>query len=113
MFQSAMGMSMDGTMSDCPFMPGMSMCAMSPLEHVSLMQNFFKNITQQENPILSLLLALTFIATIGVVWFRRLVVPPNLSLLRQLQYFYRQRSYSILRLLQELFSNGILNPKSF
>lgn len=111
-FQSAMGMSMDGKMSDCPFMPGMNVCPMSPLEHMTFMQSFFTNIPQQENPLLALLFSLAFIAFVSVTWFKRFFSPPDPSQ-RALQHFYRQRSFSILRVLQELFSQGILNPKPF
>ncbi len=112
MFHSAMSMSMDGKMSDCPFMPGMNVCPMSPLEHVSFMQSFFTNIPQQENPLLALLFSLAFVAFVSVTWFKRFFSPPDPNL-RALQHLYRQRSFSILRLLQELFSQGILNPKPF
>jgi hypothetical protein len=112
MFHSAMSMSMDGKMSDCPFMPGMNVCPMSPIEHVSFMQSFFTNIPQEENPLLALLFSLAFVAIVGLVWSKKLFSPPDPNL-KALQYFYRQRSYSILRLLQELFSQGILNPKPF
>lgn len=111
-FQSVMGMSMDGAIPGCPIMPGMSMCAMSPLEHISLMQSFFTGITQQENPIFTLLLALTFFACLSTIWFRRLFSPSD-SDQRALLYFYRKKFFSILGLLQELFSQGILNPKPF
>ena len=113
MFQPAMNMSMGGDMSShCPFMTGMNLCPMTPLEHVSYMQSFFTSIPQQENPFLVLLLALSFIAVFGLPWLRNLFSPPNSSS-RSFQYFYRQRSRSIPNVLQELFSQGILNPKSF
>ena len=111
MFQSAMSMSMDGKMPDCPFMPGMSLCQMTPLEHVSYMQSFFTNIPQQESPVLALLLALSFVAVTGLVWFRQLFIPPDRF--RSVGYFYRNRYFSIQRLLQQLLSNGILNPKLY
>ena len=111
-FHSSMGMSMDGKMSDCPFMPGMNVCPMSPLEHATFMQGFFTNIPQQENPFLTLLFSLAFAAFLSITWLKRFFLPPDLNQ-RALQHFYRQRSFSILRLLQELFSQGILNPKLF
>jgi hypothetical protein len=42
-----MGMSMDmeGNMIDCPFMPGVSICTMSPLEMIAASLNFLSTIT--------------------------------------------------------------------
>ena len=111
-FHSGMTMSADGKMSDCPFMPGMNVCPMSPLEHVSYMHDLFTNVPQQQNPMLAFLLLLMGLALVAVVWLRNLYTPPNLTSRSQL-YFYRQRSLSIPLLFQELFSNGILNPKPF
>jgi hypothetical protein len=110
-FHSAMSMGMDGKMSDCPFMPGMNVCPMSPLEHVSLMQGVFSNIPQQQDATLTLILFITFVAITGFIWFRQLFVPPDRF--RAKGYFYRNRHFSIPRLLQGLFSTGILNPKPF
>ena len=110
-FHSTMVMPMDGKMSDCPFMPGMNVCPMTPFEHVSLMQNFFTNIPQQQDMTLALILAISFVAATGLIWLRQLFIPPDRC--RSVGYFYRNRYFSIQRLLLQLFSNGILNPKLY
>lgn len=111
-FNIGMSHSMDGKMAGCTSMPGMSVCSMSPIEHAVYMQGLLVNIPQHQDPILAFLLALTFISTAGLIWFQRPLSPPDINL-RKLQYFYRQKSFSILRLLQELLSQGLLNPKPF
>ena len=111
-FNVGMPQSMDGKMAGCTSMPGTSVCSMSPIEHAVYMQGLLVNIPQHQDPILAFLLALTFISTAGLIWFQGLLSPPDINL-RKLQYFYRQKSFSILRLLQELLSQGLLNPKPF
>lgn len=108
MFHS-MSMNMDGKMSDCPFMPGMNMCPMTPLEHASIMQSFFTNILPQADSMLALLLVLSSIALVTIVWFRQLRPP----LVCRSIYNHRWRALSIEPLFQQLLSNGILNPKLF
>jgi hypothetical protein len=109
-FHYGMSMSMDGTMSNCPFMPGMNVCPMTPLEHVSFMQSFFTNIPPLQDPALALILAIAFVALVSVVWFREFFTPDPL---RSSGYFYRYRNSSLPNLIQELFARGILNPKPF
>ena len=110
-FHMGMAMSMDGQMSDCPFMLGMNICPMTPFEHVSFVHDFFTNIPQQQDMILALILAVSFVAATGLIWLRQLFTPPDRF--RSIGYFYRNRYFSIQRLLQQLFSNGILNPKPY
>lgn len=110
-FHYSMAMSMDGTMSDCAGMPGMNVCPMTPFEHVSFMQNFFSNIPPQQDMTLALILAIGFVALTSFAWFRQSLIPSDS--LRSIGYFYRNKQYSIVRLFQELFSLGILNPKPF
>jgi protein-tyrosine-phosphatase len=108
---SGMSMGMDGrNMSDCPLMPGSNMCHMSPLEHASLMQSIFTNILQQEDATLLLILVVGLVATSVITWFRNLLVPDPL---RHSGSQYRYRERLIPQAIQELFSNGILNPKPF
>jgi len=111
-FHFGMNMSADGKLTDCPFMPGMNVCPMSPAEHASFMQSLLANIPQQENPVLAFLLALSFVGAICVAWFRKLYSSTEI-VAKTTHYFYRQRRLSILRVFQELFSRGILNPKPF
>jgi len=111
-FNFGMSMSADGSMTNCPFMPGMNVCPMSPVEHASFMQSFLTSIPQQENPVVAFLLALGFVAMLAVAWFSKLFSLPG-SILKTALYFYRQRRRSIFSIFQELFSGGILNPKPF
>ena len=104
-------MPMDGKMDPCPFMPGMSVCPMSTLEHASLMQGFFGNVPAQQSLTL-LLIGLMFVASIGLVWIRRLF-PALKELQNPLSYFYYQRHIPRETIFQTLFSDGILNPKLF
>jgi hypothetical protein len=105
-----MNMNMDGMASPCPFMPGMNVCSMSPLEHASQMQSLFTSIPQTQDTVLALILAIGLTAFAGVPWLRKLLLP---DLIKVSKFFYRYRNRSIPRLLQELFSTGILNPKPF
>ena len=111
-FHFGMTMSASGSMADCPFMPGMNMCPMSPVEHAAFMQSFLTGVPQLENPILMFLLAISLLALGSVAWLRKLYSPPE-TILETKLYFYRQRYFPILRFFQELFSNGILNPRPF
>lgn len=104
----SMGVGMDGTMSDCPLMPGMNVCPMSPLEHIATLQSLFTVIPQQQDVLLALLLAATFLALAGIYRPKILLVfkkPPA--------SFYRYRNRTIPGLFQELFSSGILNTKLY
>jgi hypothetical protein len=110
MFSSAT-MGMDGTMSHCPFMPGMNVCPMTAFEHISFMQGLFSNVPHQQDTALALILAMSFVAIASLIWFRQLFVSTGLS--RSIGYFYRNRYFSFQRVLQELFSSGILNSKRY
>lgn len=105
-------MDMEGnmTMTDC-YMPGMAtICNMSPLEHIASWQGMFTSLPTQSSAITLLLLLLSTV--IGFVWTRQIHSPP--LELRTFSQFLRQREYVPLHSpLQELYSNGILNPKVF
>jgi len=107
----AMEMDMDGnmTMSDC-YMPGMTaICNMTPLEHISSWQSMFTSIPAQNLLVALLLLVLAVI--VGFSWIQRTLAPPERHAVR---LFSHQREYIPLHSqLQELFSQGILNPKLF
>jgi hypothetical protein len=109
-FYFSMSMGADGKMSDCPFMPGMSVCPMTPFEHASTMQGLFTSIPVQQDAF-TLILAAAFVAVVGLTWLKQFFIP--LERARSSGYFYRYRDPSIPRKLQELFSQGILNPKLF
>ena len=108
----SMNMEMNGEMSmaDCPFMIGFSLCTMTPFQHISMWQNLFTNIPLQ-NPTLILLL-LASALTLLYFWIKQLYPPPK-NILRYFRYTSYQKYIPITRSFQELFSNGILNPKTF
>jgi len=103
-------MDMQTGVSDCPFMSHTeSICPMKLLDHVSAWKTAFFSAV----PELTLLLA-----TIGFGMLLASVAP---NLLRRIVYAstqvsqqLRERIYTFFyRLLQELFSRGILNPKLY
>lgn len=105
---AGMSMDMEGNMTDCPFMPGVSICNMSPLEMIAASQSFLQNVSLQNDLflILSLLLAVA-----GTVVFARFFSPPDLFAVRHLAP--KQSPPVSYNFLQEAFSNGILNPKLY
>lgn len=111
-FGMTMKMDMDGnmTMTDC-YMPGMTaVCNMSPLEHVASWQSMFTATPVQNFTVMLLLLVL--VTVIGFLWIEQTHSPP--LALQRFSLSSRKREYVPLHSqLQELFSNGILNPKVF
>ena len=99
------------TMSDCPFMNGMAICNMSILEHIATWQSMFAHIQQLQNPMLVLLFLLS-LSLAMVSWIKRLYPPPK-NMLEQCASFFGCEHVLIIKPLQDLFSNGILNPKLF
>ena len=108
------GMTMDAdghmTMDTCPFMSGMGICTMSPLEHVAMWQSMFTSTSHELNQILVVLVLM--ISVLGIAWIRY-VFPPPRELVRQRTYYSYREHVPVITVLQELFSSGILNPKLF
>ena len=103
-------MSMNSNMSDCPFMPGMSICSMTPFEHLNAWQQSFTSIPY-EGSTAQIILVFSVIA-FCFLYFYYLFSPPKVFSVRQ--KFYRQNKTSpVISFLQEAFSDGILNPKPF
>lgn len=110
-FSMAMTMDEHGTMemSDC-FMPGMTtLCQMDVFDHMTWWQSIFTS-TPVQNLTVSLLL-LMFAAGALLVWIRHAHSPPR-RIFTRLKPRY-QNYIPAASPLQELFSNGILNPKLF
>lgn len=103
-----MGGPMDGTMGTCPFMPGVTICNMTPMQHIAAAQSMF-NVLPQDKNMLSVLLLLV-VAFVASSSFKKLFQPPlNLTPVSiSTNRYFRPRS-----VLQEAFSRGILNPKIF
>lgn len=106
-----MNMGMDGKMSveDCPFMIGGVICKMSPFEHISMWQSFFTSIPSQN---ITLLILLLVSVVLFVFWIKRLFSPPR-NLFTQPNFGEYSKYIPLTHSFQELFSNGILNPKLF
>ncbi len=102
---AGMSMDMDGNMSDCPFMPGVSICSMSPIEMIAASQSFLSNITLNQDPFL-LLVSVALILTV----FPQFFSPPKLSLRHKP---IKKRLVVRSSFLEDAFSDGILNPKLF
>lgn len=110
LFHMSMGMDMTGGMSDCPFASHEEViCPMNLVDHIGAWKSVFSSAV----PTLTLLLAVAGVAALVAS------VAPNL--LKKIQYaspplprWLKARTYTFsYRPLQELFSNGILNPKLF
>lgn len=87
----------------CPFMPGeQAICPMGLLEHISA----WKNIFTVSVPYAVLLILVIFL--ILSLWF--LIHPPNYFFFKYKRL--RQVGFAHITLYQELFSQGILNPKA-
>jgi len=103
-------MDMSMGMVDCPFMmPGEGICPMDLAEHVGAWKTAFQSVI----PTLVLLLVsagmATLVASVAPNLLRRVLyfLPPPHSRLPMQIYTFSHRP------LQELFSNGILNPKVY
>ncbi len=104
---SHMGMSMDmeGNMTDCPFMPGVSICTMTPLEMIGASQSFLSNVTLNQDQFL-LLVSVILILSV----FPKFFSPPRPALRYRIS---KKKLVSRFNFLEEAFSDGILNPKLF
>ncbi len=109
LFHMSMGMDMFGGMNDCPFMVHEEViCPMDLADHLGAWKSAFLAVV----PTLAILLV------VSMAIFVALIAP---NLLRRIQYasppqsrWLKVRTYTFsYRPLQELFSNGILNPKLF
>lgn len=86
----------------CPFMVGeQSICPMGTLEHISVWKSIFNTSAT------FIFVYLTFIFA-GFYIFKKNHPPNFLILLRR----FKQDNFSDTNLYQELFSQGILNPKA-
>ncbi|OGG75018.1 hypothetical protein A3H74_04240 [Candidatus Kaiserbacteria bacterium RIFCSPLOWO2_02_FULL_51_13] len=100
---------MDGQMADCPFTPGVAICNMSPLEMISASQSLFTTLPQQQDALLLLMLLVAGALALAVFWKPFIPLRPAVTYSSR-----RKREYiPVFNALQELFSNGILNPKLY
>lgn len=103
---AGMSMDMEGTMTDCPFMPGVSICSMSPLEMIAASQSFLSTVTLGQDSALLLLISVALVLSISP----NFLAPPKVSIRYR---FPKQKQRPLFNFLVEAFSNGILNPKLF
>ncbi|MDE1925332.1 MAG: hypothetical protein KGH79_04120 [Patescibacteria group bacterium] len=100
-----------GKMTGCMF-SGTAICTMTPFEHLAAWQSMFTAIvsSQSVNMLALLLLAATVFAAFMAT---QLLFDAALDLLEARQRLYARRAFAAAHLnpLQELFSQGILNPK--
>lgn len=104
-----MGQEMNGQRMGCPFMPGVVICNMTPMQHVAAAQSMFNALPIQVD--FSTLLLALLAAVIGFLpLLRQSLFPPIPASVRPGVI----RGYIPTHIaLQEIFARGILNPKLF
>ena len=107
----SMGMNADGTMVDCPFGDGMSICTMSPMAMLTVAQNMLLGLPVRDNAFSGF--SILLFATLAFILFylSRSLYPP-LQLLLQKGSFSNDQ-YIPQHSLQVAYSRGALNPKLF
>ena len=109
MCQMGMSGTMHGamSMSHCPLMPGST----SPLEHLSAWQGMFENVFKLQDATSFLLFLILAIVFLVVAWKEFSFLPSGNVYASRFRSEERPLSFSPF--LNELFSDGILNPKTF
>ncbi|MCA9364231.1 hypothetical protein KC727_03355 [Candidatus Kaiserbacteria bacterium] len=110
LFTMSMDMDMTGGMSDCPFMSHDEvLCPMNLIDHIGAWKSAFLAVVPT---IVFLLIGAGAVAL--TVSLAPHLISPRYKPIPILPRMLRERTYSFFyRLFQELFSNGILNPKLF
>lgn len=104
-----MGQEINGQTMGCPFMPGVVICNMTPMQHVAAAQSMFNALPMQVDFAMMLLAFLA--AVIGFLpLLRRAPFPPISASIRPVVIRGYIPTHSAL---QEVFARGILNPKLF
>lgn len=101
-------MDKQGNMPGCPYMNGVAVCKMNPLQHVAAWQSMFTALPSSSDLMALLLLVLLAIVFIRVV---RTVHTVEAALLYNQRFKYR--SHVAHHVLQEAFAKGVLNTKTF
>lgn len=96
-----------GEMLNCPFMSETILCQMTPLQHLSAWQSMFTQVSIKEifNAFVFLLLSSILSFAFTDFWYRKYQLEQSL--------YFKSRTPPIFipNLIQEAFSNGILNPR--
>ena len=102
-----MRMESDGNMTDCPFMPGVSICDMSLFDMISASHGLISDISlSQDYLLLILLISGVFVFGPLLRWF---FTPINIVR----QRFRNKEESSFYNFLREAFSSGLLHSKLF
>ena len=116
LFGSGSGISMQteahGKMTGCIF-SGTTLCTMTPFEHMAEWQTTLSSIPTQAGSALLLLLVLAAVYVAFVIARQLRHVSFNLIEIRQKLYRKRAFTFAYADPLQEAFSQGILNPKTY
>lgn len=106
------GMDMDvgGSMSACPFIGMTALCQMTPLEHIEAWQGMFTSLPWSAG---AAALAFVLLVLLGLVSAAGVRIRPVRTAYQALRCLRRWEYVPPANLLQELFSNGIYNPKYF
>jgi len=108
LFSFGMNMSSEGDMPPCPFMAqGSSMCTMTPLEHISAWQSMLTAL-----PVGNILLATLLIFAVIILISKDALGLIEQKLLSIYRFRHRKR-FTTWNYLQEAYSRGLLNPKTF
>lgn len=105
-----MDMDADGHMSDCPFMLSASLCTMTPFEHIAAFKHLL-NATAQHKLTSSLLKLFSIITALSFFLRRSLLYITPLR--TNSPYACPLYPLQPRHILQEAFSDGILNSKRF
>ena len=100
----------EGQAGPCALMPGVAVCTMTPMQHIAAAQSLLAAFPPRIDLTSSLVLSFAFIFGF-VPFFRRFLFAPALRLLRP--HSHEQEYTPPRTALQELFSSGILNAKTF
>ncbi len=111
-FQFDMGMDKNGKMVNCPFSNhSMSICKMNPLEHLQEWQSMFITLPAKD-ALLLLSTLFGLLALLALKFFSKYSLHNRLQLESYINLFYLKRTL-VFNPIQESFSRGILNPKTF
>lgn len=110
---TVLNMGSDGmALSNCLFMSNQAtVCDMSPLEHIAAWQSMVTIAPLQND--LGLLMALLIALTLALVWTTHYLQESEQRPRVRFSDYVRRENYPPPSLYQDLFSDGILNPKLF